>query len=141
MKAGYLTLETHPNHNHLVRVCMRQAEPDIKHGDDGSVIRYIARFRDVEAAQMHVQNMMHRFLVNLEQRIYRKPLVEMIACVEADELEHKRTWMDPAIGDSELAQIQALTERNRKRHRWMDLIWQAVGIVALILLLVTSLTI
>ena len=139
MKTGFLTLETHPDRNDLVRVRMREKMPELSTQGDGAAIRYVARFQDIEAAQMHVQNMMHSFLVDLEYRIYRKSLAEMIACVEADELEHVRIWIDPTINEVESRYIESLVERHRSRHKLIDLIWQMVGIAGLILLLSSGL--
>jgi hypothetical protein len=138
MKAGFLTLETHPEHSGLVRVRMRDHMPELTGQEDGTEIRYVARFQDLEAGQMHVQNTMHHYLVDLENRIYRKDLSEMIACVEADELDHTRVWVDPAISEKESKHIKALVLRLRKRHKTVDLIWQAVGVTGLILLLITG---
>lgn len=140
MRTGFLTLETHPGHRDLVRVRMRERMPDLATRDDETEIRYLARFQDIEAAQMHVQNMMHGFLVNLEHRIYEKPLVEMIACVEADELDHARVWIDPGINQDELARIESLVKRHRRRRKWIDLAWQAAGIAGLILLFLSGLS-
>lgn len=139
MKAGFLTLETHPDHSGLVRVQMRDSLPELKRQEDGTEIRYVARFQDLEAGQMHVQNEMHRYLVDLENRIYRKALSEMIACVEADGLDHARVWIDPAISEKESEHIASMILRLRKRHEMVDRIWQAVGIAGLVLLLITSL--
>lgn len=140
MKTGFLTLETHPDHNDLVRVHMQEKKPEVSNQEDGREIRYVARFHDIETAQMHVQNMMHSSLVNLEYRIYRKSLAEMIACVEATELDHARVWMDPGISEAEFNRIESLVEHLRNRHKMIDLIWQTVGIAGLILLLVTGLS-
>jgi hypothetical protein len=140
MKSGFLSLETHFNHRDLVRVRMWEKMPDLAKPDDETQIRYLARFQDIEAAQMHVQNMMHGALVNLEQRIYEKPLVEMIACVEADELDHARVWLDPAINQDELAHIESLVNRHKRHRKWVDLAWQAAGIAGLILLFLSGLS-
>lgn len=139
MKTGFLTLETHPDHSGLVRVRIVDKMPTLSTQADGTEIRYVARFQDIEAGQMHVQNMMHRSLVNLEQRIYHRALAEMIACVEADELDHTRVWMDPAVEGSESHRIADLVVRHRRHQRRIDLIWQSVGIAGLILLLITGL--
>ena len=139
MKTGFLTLETHPDHNGLVRVRMRDRMPALAQQKDGAAIRYVARFQDVEAAQMHVQNMMHARLVNLEKRIYRKPLADMIACVEADELDHTKVWMDPALDQQARERIASLVDRHRRRHKAVDLVWRTIGLAALLLLLITSL--
>jgi hypothetical protein len=139
MKTGFLALETHPEHAGMVRVHILDKVPELSPQADGAEIRYVARFQDVEAGQMHVQNSMHGCLVNLEQRIYRQSLSEMIACVEADDLDHARVWIDPAIGESESQRIANLVQRRQSHHRQINLIWQSVGIAGLILLVITNL--
>jgi hypothetical protein len=139
MKTGFLTLSTHPEHPGLVRTRIQDKPPELIPLDDGSEIRYVARFDDVEAGQMHVQNVMHGALVDLENRIYRKSLAEMIACVEADGLEHSRIWIDPELSSDELARIDGLTQRRQTARRRIDRIWQIVGIIGVVLLLIFSL--
>ncbi len=138
MKAGYLTLITHPDHPGLVRARLDEELPELKTLPDGSEIRYVARFTDEEAALMHVQNAMHSALVDLENRIYRKPLAAMIACVEADVLDHARVWIDPGLSEEMNRQITSETRRRVTRQRWVDRVWQAVGLIALLLLLLNS---
>ena len=139
MKTGFLTLETHPEHSGLVRVRLRDVMPELTLQPDGTSIRYVARFDDVEAGQMHVQNAMHGRLVNMEKRIYRSNLGEIIACVEADDLEHARIWIDPEISVTEREHIETLAQRRRRRHRIVDRIWQTVGILGLLYLLIMGL--
>ncbi|MCU7853988.1 MAG: hypothetical protein KZQ80_17460 [Candidatus Thiodiazotropha sp. (ex Monitilora ramsayi)] len=138
MKTGFLTLETHPDHGGLVRVRIRDEVPELSEQEDGTEIRYVARFKDIEAGRMHVQNMMHRSLVDLENRIYRKDLDEMIACVEADNLDHTRVWMDPAVNQQSSSRIEQLVEKHKLDQKWLDLIWRAVGVAGLVLLLITA---
>lgn len=138
MNSGYLTLITHPEHPGLVSAHIHDNQPKLTQQEDGSDIRYIARFRDIEAALMHVQNAMHTALVDLEDRIYRKSLAEMIACVEADDLDHERVWIDPRLDAEELARINSSTQRLIASHRRSDRIWQIVGVLGLLLLLLTS---
>jgi hypothetical protein len=139
MKSGYLTLTTHRGHPGLVRARIQDTLPNLERQEDGSDIRYMARFKDTEAALMHVQNAMHTALIDLEDRIYRKPLIEMIACVEADILDHERVWIDPELDEKECGQIESLTKQRVKWHQRTDRIWQGVGFLALLLLLLTSL--
>lgn len=139
MQTGFLTLLSHPEHPGLVRARIHNTLPELKAQQDGSEIRYVARFRDIEAALMHVQNAMHGALVDLDQRIYRKALPEMIACVEADDLDHERVWIDPELSPAEMSRIDTRVVQRRLSHRRIDRIWQVVGILGLLLLLVTSL--
>ena len=139
MKSGFLTLETHADHAGLVRVKIWDQLPELKPQPDGSEIRYLARFRDIEAGRMHVQNMMHSSLVDLEDRVYRQKLDEMIACVEADNLDHSRVWIDPGLDQDEKNHIEQLVEKHHSEQKWVDLIWRGVGIAGIILLVITAL--
>jgi hypothetical protein len=139
MKTGFLSLITHPQHPDLVRVRIDDEMPELKPQADGSAIRYLARFMDSEAGLMHIQNAMHSTLVDLENRIYRQPLTKMIACVEAEGLDHERIWIDPEIPAGERSLIDTLIKRRKASQRRIDRIWQAVGILGLLLLLLTSL--
>jgi hypothetical protein len=141
MKTGFLTLTTHPDHPGLVRAQVRDELPEVSTQQDGSEIRYIARFSDGEAALMHVQNSMHAYLEVLESRIYRRSLGQMIACVEADGLEHKRIWMDPTLDEKSLQQIAHETQKRARARRRGERVWQIVGYLALLLLILSSLRI
>ena len=139
MKTGFLSLITHPDHPGMVRVQLGDTPPELKAMQDGGQFRYVARFRDGEAGLMHVQNAMHSHLEDLENRIYRRPLGEMIACVEADGLDHERVWMDPALDDAQLNSIDRDIKKRRSARKRNDRIWQSVGYLALLLLILTSL--
>jgi hypothetical protein len=139
MKTGFLTLITHPEHPDLVRARILDEPPELKRQEDGSEIRYVARFKDGEAGLMHVQNAMHADLVDLESRIYRNSLSNMIATIEADSLDHKRIWLDPAIPLEEREQIDSLTLQKQKSKQHIDRIWQIIGALAVLFLLLTSL--
>lgn len=139
MKTGFLTLITHPDHQGLVRVIIRDRLPEIKKQDDGSEIRYVARFEDIDAGMMHVQNIMHSALVDLENRIYRGSLPQIIATVEADYLDHSRIWMDPVLSEENLEEIDALIKQQKASQRRTNRIWQIVGWLGLLLLVLTSL--
>jgi hypothetical protein len=139
VKTGFLTLITHPAHPGLVSARIFEEPPELVTLEDGSDIRYVARFKDGEAALMHVQNSMHAKLVDLENRIYRNSLINMIATVEADGLDHQQVWIDPAISTEDLRQIDALTRKKRVSIRRIDRIWQIAGFLGLLLLLLVSL--
>jgi hypothetical protein len=139
MKTGFLTLITHPEHPELVRAQIRDELPELKSQQDGGEVRYVARFRDGEAALMHVQNVMHSHLENLENRIYRRPLEQMIACVEADGLEHERVWIDPALDDEKLRQLDRDIKKRKSSRKRGEQAWQIVGYLALLLLILISL--
>jgi hypothetical protein len=139
MKSGFLCLQTHPEHPGLVRVLTQEIPPELAKPDRQPLFRYVARFEDIEAAQMHLHNCMRRLLVDLENRIYRSELEPMIACVEADNLEHTRVWLDPSFDNEACLKIEALAARMRARIRRNDRIWQAIGIAAILMLLLNTL--
>jgi hypothetical protein len=139
MKRGFLYLQTHPEHPGLVRVLTQEKLPELAGPNGETHIRYVACFEDIEAGQMHLHNGMRRGLVDLENRIYRGELERMIACVEADDLDHSRVWIDPALSGEAVRNIEVLTARMRAGARRRDRIWQAVGIAAILLLLLNSL--
>ncbi|MCP3869403.1 MAG: hypothetical protein GY703_15130 [Gammaproteobacteria bacterium] len=139
MKTGYLRLETHPEHPGLVRFLISDDAPDPTSGQSGNTIRYIARFNDIEAALMHVQNALHRSLMDVDNRLYRVDLPEAIAVVEADELRHKRIWMDATLSDDELQQTRCLTELHKSRKRRWDKVWKGIGYLFVVLIVLRAL--
>lgn len=135
MNSGYLYLETHTAHPGLVRCLILDRMPSTE-GKSGTAVRYIARFSDIEAAQMHFQNSLRRTLVDIDNHLYRADLATAVAAIEADDLRHEKIWMDDGV-DSE--EVRALTESfNAKRQR-RDAAWRLVGMVALVLLLLSLL--
>ncbi|MES9816932.1 MAG: hypothetical protein ABW155_09795 [Candidatus Thiodiazotropha sp.] len=116
MKTGYLTLETHPEHLDLVRVIVKDELPNTQEASYGSQIRYIARFNDIDAGQMHLHNMLHNNLVDLDNHIYRIDLNRAIAAVEADDLNHARVWIDPSLGENDRSVIDTQTAKFKLRH-------------------------
>jgi hypothetical protein len=138
MKTGYLTLETHPEHQDLVRVLMKDVLPNTQEATHGSQIRYIARFNDIEAGQMHLHNMMHNNLVDLDNHIYRIDLSKAIAAIEADDLNHARVWIDPSLSDSDRFQIDQQTSIFKLRHRRWNKFWLFVGGFFVVLFVIMS---
>ncbi|MGD8911432.1 MAG: hypothetical protein PVI97_01615 [Candidatus Thiodiazotropha sp.] len=127
MKTGYLTLETHPDHQDMVRVKIMDDLPNTQATTHGSQIRYIARFNDIEAGQMHLHNILHNDLVDLDNHLYLIDLKLAIAAIEADRLSHTRVWIDPSLSDSERTLIDEQTNKFKQRHKRWDRIWLFVG--------------
>ncbi|MBV2094894.1 MAG: hypothetical protein AB2593_11025 [Candidatus Thiodiazotropha sp.] len=138
MKTGYLTLETHPEHQGMVRVMVKDELPNTQDGSYGSHVRYIARFNDIEAGQMHLHNMMHNQLVDLDNHIYRIDLNRAIAAIEADDLNHARVWIDPSLSDSDRSQIDQQASRFKLRHKRWNTFWLFVGGFFIVLFFVMS---
>ncbi|WP_316365521.1 hypothetical protein [Candidatus Thiodiazotropha sp. CDECU1] len=127
MKTGYLTLETHPEHQDFVRVLVKDELPNTQAATHGSQIRYIARFNDIDAGQMHLHNMLHNNLVDLDNHIYRIELNKAIAAVEADDLNHTRVWIDPELDETDRSLIDDQTTKFKLRHKRWNRIWLIVG--------------
>lgn len=131
MEPGYLFLETHTEHPDLVR-CLTLDRMPSKEGKSGAAVRYIARFTDIEAAQMHVHNSLRRSLVDIDEHIYRVDLATAVAAIEADELKHEKVWMDDSLNSAE---VKSLTDGYRLKSRRQDAVWRFVGMAALVMLL------
>ena len=131
MNPGYLYLETHADHPGLVR-CLTLDRMPVKEGKSGAAVRYIARFTDIDAAQMHVQNSLRRSLVDIDEHMYRVDLATAVATVEADGLRHEKVWMDDNLNSAE---VKSLTDGYRSKRRRQDAIWRFVGMLALLLFL------
>jgi hypothetical protein len=141
MRAGYLTLETHPAHPGLVRLRGLEAAPPTPApppaDGDAPTLRFAARFSDLDAALMHFHSGLRRALVDLDGRLYRAPLGDAVAVAEAIELPHRRVFIDPALAhDQRLANT---VETLHRRHRRWDRFFNAVGIAALVLLAIRAL--
>ncbi|MEW8027646.1 MAG: hypothetical protein AB2792_09545 [Candidatus Thiodiazotropha sp.] len=127
MKTGYLTLETHTEHLDLVRVMVKDELPNTQEASHGSQIRYIARFNDIDAGQMHLHNMLHNNLVDLDNHIYRIDLNQAIAAIEADDLNHARVWIDPSLDENDRSVIDTQTAKFKLRHKKWNRFWLIVG--------------
>lgn len=139
MKTGYLTLETHPEHKDLVRVLVKDELPNTQAATHGSKIRYIARFNDIEAGQMHLHNMLNNNLVDLDNHLYSTDLKQAIAAIEADGLNHTRVWIDPSLSDSDRTLIDEQTNKFKQRHKWWNRIWLIVGTLFVIYFFIMTL--
>jgi hypothetical protein len=138
MKTGYLTLETHSEYKDLVRVLVKDELPNTQVTSNGSQVRYIARFNDIDAGQMHLHNMLRYKLIDLDNRIYRIELIQAIAAVEADDINHARVWIDPSLSESDRSLIDEQTTKFRMRHKKWNIFWLAVGGFFIVLLLIMS---
>ena len=131
MRVGYLYLETSNRHPGVVRIVRSTAAqpPDPLANGRGAepAIRYIARFPDVDAAQMHAHNALRRRLLDVEARTYRASLVEAIAALAAIELPHRRIYLDSSLDERTQAEIAARIRENHHKHTRTNLVWQIVG--------------
>ncbi|MES9930998.1 MAG: hypothetical protein ABW158_23045 [Candidatus Thiodiazotropha sp. 6PDIVS] len=127
MKTGYLVLETHPNHKDMIRARIRDELPNTQDSDEGSTIRYIARFDDIEAALMHLHSELNHQLIDLDSRLYKADIKDAISAIESDQLRHQQVWIDPSINEQDRAEIEAHTAQLKKRHNIQNRIWMIVG--------------
>ena len=138
MRNGYLLIRTHRDHPDLVQLAITDGpprEPDID--DDAPVrLRYAAHFTDVDAALMHTHEILRRHLVDINTRRYRRSAVEAAAAADAIDLRHFRLYFDPCLAaDPELARITNALKRRRQRR---DNLLSMVGVIALIMLMLSS---
>jgi hypothetical protein len=139
MKTGYLVLETHPEHKDKVRVLIKDELPNTQTASAGSQLRYIARFNDIDAGQMHLHNMMHNQLVDLDNHIYRIDLNRAIAAIEADDLNHTRVWIDPSLNEKDRAWIDKETAKFKLRHKRWNRVWLIIGALFVIYFFIMTL--
>jgi len=131
MARPLLVIETHPEHPGLVRVLIRPALPAEIPEPFSPLVRYAARFDDIEAARMHAFSALRHRLVDVDASLFRVPVEEAVAAIEAIDLPHQRTYLDPDLEATHGQRIARLTAEARRRRRRYDIIWQWVGWIAL----------
>lgn len=133
MRKGYLLIETNPAHPGLIRLCGVDSYPK----DFPANLAYVARFSDIDAALMHFHSGLRRSLVDVDKRLYRAPETDAVAVAEAIALPRRRIYLDPTLAkDPDLVSAVARKERI---HHLNKLLFDLVGIVALLALLATAL--
>ncbi len=141
MKAGFLGLKT-PNTNSttnnnpdLIQLVIWDELPLNDDNQHPVNIRYIARFNDILAAQMHFHAGLRKHSHDIDQHSYKTNLSNAIAIIESnDDLRHKRIWIDPAISEHVLKEIQQLSNKKRSNKKIINWIIQLIGVAALGLL-------
>jgi hypothetical protein len=136
MEEGYLVIETHAEHPRLVRVRKSETTPaePVRGDQTDPRVRYIARFSDLSAAQMQTHARLRHHLVDVETGLYRCDPAIAVAAAQSLELRHRQIYLDPDLAEDEaLGNAAAM---HRRRHGLAERIWQAVGILAVVLLLV-----
>ncbi len=113
----------------MVLVSTRDHEPRL----GGPELRFAACFGDIDAALMHLHERLRRRLATLEPRSYAVDLEEAVIAVDAIELDHRRVFIDPALAGSPT--IEHRIEALHRRYRWQDRLLHAVGLCALIVLI------
>ena len=141
MYNGFITIETHPNHPGHIRIIKSDVTPTPPVGIDGGTIRYIARFSDIDAAQMHIHEALRHQCEDIDARRYRAEIIEAIAAAESVELKHERVWMDPSLDEATLSAINQKIDQSHNRHQLVDRIARIVGGIAVALLIMRLLRI
>lgn len=136
MYGGYLIIETNSDKPGLVRIRDADSPPSVSDAGHrrGPLVRYAARFEDLSAAHMHAHAQLRHFLVDAEAGLYRTDPVIAIAAVESIDLRHRQIYLDSSLAAD--PQLGDITKKKRLLHRFADRIWQAVGVAAILFLLV-----
>ena len=96
-------------------------------------IRYVAAFDSLAIALMHAQTALRRCLIDVEAGLYRTDPLTAVAAVDAIDLRHQVRYLDPELAAD--PRLSVLTGQRRARRRRIDRVWTAVGILAILLLL------
>ena len=134
MHTGYLSIETHPGHPHIIRTRAFRYKPDADKSDDGGRIRYTAWFEDIDAGEMHLHEFLRHSLIDINNRLYRTKLTTAIADIESIRLRHKCIWRDPDLTPGELQTIDTLQRQIKKRQDRVERLINIIGYGALVLL-------
>lgn len=134
---GYLVVETQADHDGFVRVHATRHTPALPEGTSPDptrpLLRYAAFFPSLHVATMHAQTALRRGMVDAEAGLYRTDPVTAIAAVEAIDLDHRRVFLDPTLAAD--PRLSMLIEQRRTRQLWTNRVWTAVGILAILLLI------
>jgi len=136
MEEGYLIIETRSEHPGLVRIRRSELPPENPEPNPRADlrIRYVGRFTDLSAAQMHVHTELRHGLVDVEAGLYRSDPVGAVAAAQSVALRHRQIYLDPDLAESDA--LNKAIEGRRWHHGMADRIWQGVGVIAVIFLLI-----
>ena len=132
MRAGYLYLT--PCTGLPDAVCLHEAAVPPTGGAETPVIAY---FWDLDAAMMHFHADLRRRLLDPDRKAYRADMAEAAAVLDAIDLRHQRTYLSPALAGS--PELDAATARLRAKHLLVRRVFDWVGVIGLLLLLLTAL--
>jgi len=136
MEEGYLIIETHAEHPRLVRIRKSETTPaePVRGDQTDPRVRYVARFSDLSAAQMQTHTRLRHRLVDVETGLYRCDPATAVAAAQSLEIKHRQIYLDPDLAEDEA--LATASARYRRRHGLADRVWRAVGILAVLFLLV-----
>ena len=135
MQTAFLFIESHGGRTGLVRIALAQSPPRLpEEAQPGPRrIHYLARYNDGDAALMHVHELLHRHLVDVDSGLYKVSVEQAVAAAESLDLAHERLFLDPALGDAALIWIETRAEALVKRRRLHDRLFYLLGYAALAL--------
>ena len=141
MRRGYLLIETRADRPGLVRVFGTETEtepaPTFPQRADLPRLRYCAYFHDLDAALMHIHEPLRRRLVDIDQRLYRVDPLDAVAAAQSVGLRYWQTYIDAELADD--PKLAELVTSKRQRRKRFQLLWNIVGILAILLLLLKPL--
>ncbi len=132
MRAGYLYITACRDLPQAV--CLREAAVPPGLSDEAGVVVY---FQDLDAAAMHFHAGLRRRLLDVDRKAYRADMAEAAAVLDAIDLHHHCAYLAPDVAASPA--LAAATDRLRRKHLRVRRIFDWVGILALLLLLLTAL--
>ncbi len=139
MRTGYLYVEIHPLHPGQIRICQRDSLPDAGQRSNGASIEFIVRFSDIDAAQMHVHQILRHKLIDIDKHLYQASLAEAIAAIDASDLPHEQIWQDPSLDEPTQARVRQFFTDIRQRQQSRDMFWRSVGIGGIVTLILLAL--
>ena len=136
MYGGYLVIETNSAHPELVRIIETASvpHPPLPGHGKGPRMRYATRFDDLSAGHMHAHTALRHSLLNVDEGLYRSDPITAVAAVEAIELTHRRIYLDPVLAEDPT--LAAAIASMHGKHRLSDRVWNAVGVIAALFLLI-----
>lgn len=138
MTPGHLVLETHTQHPGLVRVTSLAQQPDPEPtGHHASRIHCVAAFDDSEAAVLHLHEALRRRLVDIDARLYRVPVEQGIAALDAVDLRHRMLYLDCDFSSEQRQRIADLTTGYRRRRQRVKQVFDTIGYIAIGILLLS----
>lgn len=141
MQKGYLTIETHPDHDGVIRLATRVTMPSNERGIGGGHVCYIAEFNDIDAGLMHMHEVLRRNLIDIDNHLYKASMPLAVAAIRSRQLVHREIWIDPEIENKYEEEINAQIDTYRQRQARFKLIIGLVGRIAIGLLIAQALAV
>jgi hypothetical protein len=136
MTPGYIVIESHSQHPGLVRVANLACRPDPDPGQHHTTrLHVVVAFDDSEAGMLHLHESLKRRLVDADAHLYRTTPERAIAGLDAVELRHRVLYLDCDFTPEQRRHIADMTEACLRRRRRVRQAFDAVGYIAVGLLL------